>query len=76
MATTETIVIKGDELTIDLILYRRFKRPMPGLFERVLDMNRDIAETGPFLPLGAKLVIPIDAPATTPAVSPAVRLWD
>lgn len=73
---TETIIIRDDQATVDLILYRRFKRPMPGLFERVLDLNRDVAEFGPFLPVGFALVIPIDAPNGTPAETPAVRLWD
>lgn len=76
MTTTETIVVQGDELTVDLLLYRRFKRPMPGLFERVLELNPDLAEVGPFLPIGASVVIPIDAPNAAANATPAVRLWD
>lgn len=76
MAITETVTIADDEATIDLILFRRFKRPTPGLFERVLDLNRDIAEPGQFLAVGSKLVLPVDAPNESPVEIVAVRLWD
>jgi phage tail protein X len=76
MATIETVTIQGDGITVDLIVYRRFRRPMPGMAERILELNQDLADLGPFLPIGTQVLIPIDAPNRQPAEKQAVRLWD
>jgi phage tail protein X len=75
MTTTfETYTIETEGLMLDRLLWNRFKKRTPGLTERVLDMNRELAENV-FLPLGTIVVIPIDAPSKTPTVKKVVRLW-
>lgn len=78
MADFETITIKGDEITVDLLLWRRFKRYDQGLVERVLDMNPGIADGTVFLPIGFVVKIPLDAPnrPATAASKQAVKLYD
>lgn len=75
MATTETYVAATDGVAIDSMVWRRFRKPMPGLVERILDLNPGLADLGPLLPAGTTVVIPIDAP-TGPAVVNVVKLWD
>lgn len=72
----ETITVSGDFITVDLLIWRRFQTRTPGLVERVLDMNRDLAGLGPILPIGTVVKIPIDAPDLRPSQRPVVRLWD
>lgn len=76
MAGSEIITVQGDEISVDLIVFRRFRRPMPGLVERILDLNPGLAELGPYLPVGTVVEIPIDAPNREPVEEEAVRLWD
>jgi phage tail protein X len=73
--TTETIVIRGDGITLDLLLWRRFLVPTPGLLERTLELNRGLSDLGAFIPVGTAVIIPIDIPRQ-PAQQQTVRLWD
>jgi P2-like prophage tail protein X len=72
--TYERIVIEGEGLTLSLLVWRRFRRPMPGLVERVLDENRHLADLGPILPLGTEVLMPIPASRPVNVVAP-VTLW-
>lgn len=72
--TIETITIQGDAITASLLIWRRFKRPMPGSVERLYEINPGLARQGQFLPLGAVVNIPIPPPASSQDVTP-VRLW-
>lgn len=74
--TAETIVIEGDNITLDLLIWRRFQVPTPGLVERTLDLNRDLADLGPILPVGTKVIIPIEASKPKQKTAKVVRLWD
>lgn len=78
MADFETIVVRGDEITVDLLLWRRFRRYDLGLVERVLHMNPGIADGTVFLPIGFAVKIPLDAPnaVATAASKQAVKLYD
>lgn len=70
----EKITVTGDELTLSLIVWRRFHKPMPGLVEQTLDMNQDLAEQGPKLRVGTTFFLPI--PETKPVtVLDPIRLW-
>ena len=60
--------------TASLLVWRRFKRPMPGLVERVYDLNPRLALVGPVLPVGTVLRLPVPVTRTEPDVTP-VRLW-
>lgn len=73
---TETFVVEGDNIPLDMLIWRRFLTPTPGLVERTLELNRDLADKGLILPVGTKVVIPIDAPSPTQKLVKVVRLWD
>lgn len=75
--TYETHTVRSDGVSLDLILWQRFKRPMPGLLETVLglDANQHLESAGFVLPLGTVVTIPIEeAPATQTAK--VISLWD
>lgn len=71
---TETVVVEGEGLTVSLLVWRKFRRPMPGLAERILDLNPRLSDLGPFLPIGTVVVVPIPIPRPTKIIE-AVTLW-
>lgn len=78
--TYEEVRIRGEGVAPDLLIWRRYKRPAPGIREKFLDMNPHIHEAlaaGPFLPVGAVVRIPIDLDILTgaPGTRKVVRLW-
>lgn len=70
----ETVTVEGDELTLSLIVWRRFKKPMPGLLEQILDANPGLADLGSFLPLGTIFEMPVPVLQENPVLDP-IRLW-
>ena len=70
----ERVAVEGEFITVPLIVWRRFKRPMPGLVEQTLDRNPGLAELGPFLPVGTILDMPVPTPRE-PAILEPIRLW-
>ena len=72
--TIETITIQGEAITASLLVWRRFRRPMPGLVERVYALNPRLALVGPVLPVGTALRLPIPVTKAEPDITP-VRLW-
>lgn len=59
----ELIVVQGEYITADLLCWRRYKIPAPGILEEMLDRNPHLAKVhkySPFLPLGTHVRIPID----------------
>ncbi|KAB2669026.1 phage tail protein [Ochrobactrum sp. LMG 5442] len=72
----ETIVVKGEAITLPLLVWRRFKRQPSGFVERVLDLNPGIADLGPFLPVGTEILFPVDAPELETKERDTVHLWD
>lgn len=71
----EQITVQGEGLTVSLIVWRRFRKPMPGLVERIYSINGGLGKLGAVLPLGATFLMPIPAPAPIEVLTP-VRLWD
>ena len=71
---TETVTVEGDALTVSLIVWRRFHRPMPGLVEQIYDMNPGLADLGQTLPVGARFEMPIPIPRAQQVLDP-IRLW-
>lgn len=61
-----SVTVTGDDVMVDLLLYRRYGRPGQALLEATLELNPGIAELGPVLPIGTVVLLP-DAP---PAVNP------
>ena len=70
----EAVTVQGDDLSVSLIVWRRFRRPMPGLVERIYALNRELAESGPYLTPGATFLMPVPIPRGE-ATLPAIRLW-
>ncbi|MBN9444393.1 tail protein X [Bosea sp. (in: a-proteobacteria)] len=73
----ETYTVESEGLTVSLLVWRRFRQPMFGMVERILEINYGLAEKGIFLPVGTQVMIPVDPP-TERAVNalPAIQLWD
>ncbi len=70
----ERITVEGDGITLSLIVWRRFRRPMPGLVEQILDRNPGLAGSGSHLPLGTAFDLPVPIPRE-PAILDPIKLW-
>lgn len=68
-------VVESEGLTLSVIVWRLFKRKPLGYVERVLDRNPGLAELGPYIPVGTKIILPLDQRTSTP-IREVVRLWD
>lgn len=71
---TEPITVTSENVTLSLIVWRRFKKAMPGLVEQTLELNPALADLGPFLPVGTTFNLPIPAEKQNVDINP-VRLW-
>lgn len=65
MAVTsyELVTVESDFITVDQIVWRRYRLPTFGMVEILLDANPHLAKlhiSSPFLPVGTQLRIPID----------------
>lgn len=67
-------VVQSEGLTLSLIVWRLFKRKPDGYVERVLELNPGLADLGAILPVGTRLVLPLDVRTETPKRT-VVRLW-
>ena len=72
----ETIVVKGEAITLSLLVWRRFKKQSTGFVERVLDLNPGLADLGPIIPVGTAIRFPVDAPELQKKERNIVHLWD
>lgn len=70
----ETVTVEGDGLTVSTIVWRRFKRPMPGLVEAIYDLNPGLADMGQTLPVSTSFEMPIPIPREQQVLDP-IRLW-
>ena len=71
---TEKITVMGDDLTVSLIVWRRFHAPMPGLVEQTLELNPGLADLGHYLPVGTVFYLPIPTPRAATILDP-IKLW-
>jgi phage tail protein X len=63
----ETITIRGEGISVDLLLWRKFGVRGRELVETVFDINPGLAALGPFLPLGTTVIVPpLPAESRTP----------
>ena len=74
--TTETLIVPDPFCPVDLLLYRRFKRAVPGLVEQVLARNPGLAAFGPYPPVGTKVVVDIPAPVSKQTPTRIITLTD
>jgi phage tail protein X len=73
--SAETIVkVAGEGVSVDLLIWREYKRPMIGLVEKVLDTNPGLAALGPILPVGTLVKLPTVKPPPVTEIA-VVRLW-
>ncbi len=74
--TVEEYTVASEGVTLDLILWRRFKTKTPGLLEYMLAMaeNQGLEHCGAVLPLGAVVHVPVPVPKAQSVVNP-VSLW-
>ena len=70
--TIETLEVVAEHTTLDLLLWRRFRREVPGLVEETLRRNPGLAATGVFLPIG--MAVTVQTPAPEPRGRTAVQL--
>ena len=70
----ETVTVEGDGLTVSVIVWRRFKRPVLGLVESIYDLNPGLADLGQTLPVGTSFDMPIPIPREQQVLDP-IRLW-
>lgn len=70
----EIITVAGDVVTVSLIVWRRFQRPMPGLVAQVFDTNPGLADLGHVLPVGTVFALPIPTPRE-PVILEPIKLW-
>lgn len=82
MAVTgfELYEISGEGITADLLVWRRYRRPAPGILEIMLDSNPQLAyvhKYTPFLPPGLFVRVPIDPDllAGKPQPTATSNLW-
>ena len=60
--TIETLEVTTERTTLDLLLWRRFRREVPGLVEDTLRRNPGLARLGPMLPIGLALQVVVPDP--------------
>ena len=74
--TVEEHTVATEGVTLDLILWRRFKTKTPGLLEYMLAMpeNQGLEHAPAVLPLGTVVSVPIPSPKAQ-TVSNPVSLW-
>jgi phage tail protein X len=61
---SDLITIKADGVTVDLLVWRRYRIRAPGITEMTMDLNPHLARihrTTPFLPVGTQVRIPLDS---------------
>jgi len=76
----DLVTVGSDNVTADLILWRRYRNRAPKMLERLLDDNPHLAKChrySPFLPVGTQVRIPIDYEILSgmPQVKSTVVLW-
>jgi phage tail protein X len=69
---TDTVKVAGDNLTLDLILWRRYGVRGQALVEETMELNPGLVDA--FLPIGATVLLP-DLPAETVVTREVVTLF-
>ncbi|KZM41825.1 tail protein X [Labrenzia sp. OB1] len=68
----QSITVAGDNLTLDLILWRKYGVRGQALVEQAMELNPHLVDV--FLPIGAEVALP-DLPAETPGRREVVTLF-
>ena len=62
--STEVLTVAGRPMPLDLLLFKRFKREIPGFVEATYARNQGLADLGPILPMGTEITVTLPTPAT------------
>lgn len=54
----QTITVKGEGITLDLLLWRAYGVRGRSLIEKALSLNVDMARLGTVIPMGTKVILP------------------
>ena len=54
----QTVTIKGEGITLDLLLWRAYGVRGRSLLESALSLNIDLARLGTVIPIGTKIILP------------------
>lgn len=73
----ERLTVVSPFATVALMVWLRFKRPMPGIVEDALERNKGLAELGHVLPIGTQFDIRVDMEAAQAdaGAQEVIRLW-
>jgi phage tail protein X len=71
----DVLYIPNDFTPVDLLLFRKYGREVPGLLEQVYSINPGLAALGPFPPRGTSFNCNPPAPVSTVTTRPLVRLY-
>ena len=75
--TIETLEVTTERTTLDLLLWRRFRREVPGLVEDTLRRNPGLARLGAMLQVGLALQVAVPDPEPkSRRAAPVVTLYD
>jgi len=58
----ETLTVVAEQTPLDLLLWRRYRREVPGLVEDTLRRNPGLAKIGLLLPVGMTIAVQTPAP--------------
>ncbi len=74
---SESVTVAGEGVTLDLLIWRRFRQPMDGVLEAMLALpdNYGVSALPAVLPIGTVVTIPIPRERTT-RLAVATSLWD
>ena len=72
----EILTTADDRMQVDLLLFNRFKREVPGLVEDTLDRNKGMAALGPYLPRGTRVMVAVPDATTMSNPTPLITLYD
>lgn len=73
--SAETVKVMTEGLTLNIIIWRKFKRSYEGVMESVLATNLGLADLCPILPVGTVFTIP-ETKFDNSDSSDVVNLWD
>ena len=71
----DTITIRGENIPFDLLLWRRYCVRGQALLSAAYDLNPNLADAGPILPIGRAVIVP-DLPAADSGARHIPTLYD
>lgn len=72
----EILTVDREFCPVDLLLFRRMRREVPGLVEATLELNPGLSDLGEFLPIGTKVKVNIPEPKRRAEPRRIIRLTD